>query len=167
METTQIASPEPTTGSLMGRAGRFAGALLAGRLRTVAGQSLPRLDDVDPRASRTPRHWRGLTAVPVSAIVGTASYPPGTRRDDFMPTPGSEPADWQARWDRLEEAARSLIPLPPIELLKADDGYWVVDGHNRVALAMSIGQLWIDADVTELVPVSASTSTLSAHGGIN
>ena len=167
MNATQTASSEPTTAGLRSRAGRFASALLARRLRTVAGHSLPRLDDVDPLASRASRHWCGLAAVPVSEIVGTASYPPGTRRADFLPTPGSEPADWQARWNRLEAAARSLAPLPPIELLKADDGYWVVDGHNRVALAKSIGQLWIDADVTELVPVSASTSTLSAHGGIN
>ena len=167
MEASQTASPEPTTAGLMGRAGGFARALLAVRFRTVAGRSLPRLDDVDPWASRSPRHWRGLAAIPVSEIVGTASYPPGTRQGDFLPRPGSEPADWQARWNRLEDAAGSLIPLPPIELLKAGDGYWVVDGHNRVALAKSTGQLWIDADVTELVPVSASTSTLSAHGGIN
>ena len=167
MEATQTASPEPTTAGLLSRAGRFASALLASRLKTVAGRSLPRLDDVDPRASRAARHWRGLAAVPVSEIVGTASYLPGTRRDDFLPTPGSEPADWQARWNRLEEAARSLIPLPPIDLLKADDGYWVIDGHNRVALAKSTGQIWIDADVTELVPAPASTATAFAHGGIN
>ena len=167
MEATQTAIPEPTTGGLVSRAGRFASALLAGRLKTVAGHSLPRLDDVDPRASRAPRHWCGLIAVPVSAIVGTASYLPGTRRDDFLPAPGSEPADWQARWNRLEDAARTLAPLPPIELLKTGDRYWVVDGHNRVALAKSTGQLWIDAEVTELVVAPASMATAFARGGIN
>jgi hypothetical protein len=167
MEATQTASPEPAIAGLIGRAGRFASALLAGRLKAVAGGSLPRLDDAHPRASRAPRHWRGPAAVPVSAIVGTASYPPGTRRDDFLPRPGSEPADWQARWNRLEDAARTLAPLPPIELLDSGDGYWVVDGHNRVALAKSTGQLWIDANVTELVPAPASTAIAFAHGGNN
>ena len=167
MNATQTASSEPTTAGLRSRAGRFASALLARRLKTVAGHSLPRLDDVDPRASLAPRHWRGLATVPVSAIVGTASFLPGTRRDDFLPTRGSEPADWRARWDRLVDATRTLAPLPPIDLLETGDGYWVVDGHNRVALAKSIGQLWIDADVTELGPRSASTSALSADGRID
>jgi hypothetical protein len=47
-------------------------------------------------------------------------------------------------------AARDQAILPPVQLLRAGGEYWVVDGHNRVALARQIGQLWIDADVTEL-----------------
>jgi hypothetical protein len=167
MEALQIARPEPAAASWLGRASRAAAALLAGRLGSTAGLPLPRLDETYPRASLASPRWHGLVAVPVSDIVGTASYLPGTRRKDFLPTPGSEPADWQTRWNRLEAAARTLAPLPPIELLKAGDSYWVVDGHNRVALAKSTGQLWIDADVTELRLPSPHSPLEPAHGGTN
>jgi hypothetical protein len=87
--------------------------------------------------------------VPTASIRGTASTT--TRRGkDFRPLGGHEPADWKSRWSRLESAARDLTILPPVQLLRAGGDYWVVDGHNRVALARDVGQLWIDADVTEL-----------------
>jgi ParB-like chromosome segregation protein Spo0J len=47
-------------------------------------------------------------------------------------------------------AARDQAMLPPVQLVRTGGDYWVVDGHNRVALARELGQLWIDADVTEL-----------------
>ena len=75
---------------------------------------------------------------------------PASRGADFRPLGGREPADWQSRWSRLESAASHQVILPPVELLRAGGDYWVVDGHNRVALAKELGQLWIDADITEL-----------------
>ena len=45
--------------------------------------------------------------------------------------------------DRLES-------LPPVELIKFGDDYWVVDGHNRVAAALYNGQVELDAVVEEL-----------------
>ncbi|HEY0442764.1 MAG TPA: hypothetical protein VGC90_00925 [Candidatus Limnocylindrales bacterium] len=69
---------------------------------------------------------------------------------DFRPLHGHEPADWRFRWSRLTAAALDQAILPPVELVRAAGAYWVVDGHNRVALAKAEGQLWIDADVTEL-----------------
>jgi hypothetical protein len=64
--------------------------------------------------------------------------------------PGREPADWQSRWDRLIAAGRQRTPLPPVDLVQTLDGYWIADGHNRLALAKTTGQLWIDADVVEI-----------------
>jgi len=126
-------------------------------------RSLPRLTEAHPQAWQAPRRARGLVTVEVSAVVGTASALPGTRRTDFRPSEGHVPAGWQLRWSRLAEAARNLTPLPPIEVLKAGDGYWVLDGHNRVALAKSTGQEWIDAQVTELVVPAVRASTTSAQ----
>ncbi|MGI8423954.1 MAG: hypothetical protein ACR2NO_07570, partial [Chloroflexota bacterium] len=42
--------------------------------------------------------------------------------------------------------------LPAVQLYKLGYGYYVFDGHHRVAGARQLGQLWIDADVTEYVP---------------
>jgi hypothetical protein len=132
------------------------------------GTSLRRLDDDHPRAWQAPRRERGVVAVPIDAVLGSASAPRSTRASDFLPTRGHRPADWRVRWERLQDAARTLVPLPPIEVLKAGDGYWVLDGHNRVAVARANGQRWIDADVTELVLPTASTCTqpISAQRGI-
>jgi hypothetical protein len=95
--------------------------------------------------------WVGLQAVPTSCIRGTASLTtPTSRGIDFRPLKGREPADWKGRWDRLESALEAQLVLPPVDLVRAGGEYWVVDGHNRVAIAKERGQLWIDADITEL-----------------
>lgn len=95
--------------------------------------------------------WIGLRAVPTGCIRGTASLAiPAARGTDFQPLPSREPADWRDRWARLEAGMDDQVVLPPVELVRAGGEYWVVDGHNRVALAKKRGQLWIDADVKEL-----------------
>jgi hypothetical protein len=121
--------------------------LVAG-VRPAPAEPLPRLADVHPGPSAGGR-WIGLESVLIDCIRGTASMG-GSRGLDFRPLPGSEPADWDFRWSRLMSATRSQAMLPPVQLLRAGGEYWVVDGHNRVALAKERGQLWIDAEVTEL-----------------
>ncbi len=148
---TSTALPQPRTGIA---------AAIVDRLGIFRSRPrLPRLADTRPDATGSPRRSRGLATIPVSAIVGTAAMAPGTRQHDFLPSAGHAPAGWQLRWERLNEAGRNQIHLPPIDVLKADDGYWVLDGHNRVALAKATGQEWIDAEVTELFLPSAHTST--------
>ena len=112
------------------------------------GRPLPRLSDVHP-GSPTGGRWIGLRTVPVECVHGTASTAVA-RREDFRPLRGREPADWKFRWTRLMSAADDQAILPPVQLIRAGGDYWVVDGHNRVALARELGQLWIDADITEL-----------------
>ena len=168
-EIRQIADADGTAAGRLGRLdrlGRRVVAMLVNRLKPDTDATLLRLDVIFPRARLASRRQRGVGAVAVSDIVGTASYSRGTRQRDFLPTADHQPADWQGRWNRLEQAGRQLTPLPPIELLKAGNGYWVVDGHNRVALAKATGQVWIDADVTELLMPSPSTP-IPAYGGIS
>jgi hypothetical protein len=162
----QATRNDRTATSWIRRVGRVADVLPV-PVKATGTQPLPHLDAVHPCAASATRRWCGLVAVAVADIVGTASYAGGTRRRDFLPTRGHQPADWRSRWNRLQDAAETLVPLPPIEVLKAGDGYWVVDGHNRVALARSTGQVWIDADVTELLLPSPHQRLASAHGGTN
>jgi hypothetical protein len=166
IEIRQLAHPDDKRAGRLGRLGRLVTGVVMNRLKPDTDVTLPRLDATFPRVRLASRQQRGVGAVAVSDIVGTASYSPGTRQLDFLPTADHQPADWQGRWSRLEQAGRELTPLPPIELLKAGDGYWVVDGHNRVALAKATGQVWIDADVTELLLPSPSTP-IPAYGGIS
>jgi hypothetical protein len=126
------------------------------------GQSppLPRLADVHPGRA-TGGRWVGLRPVPTECIHGTASMAT-SRGQDFRPLGGREPADWQFRWSRLKSAMRNQAVLPPVQLVRAGGDYWVVDGHNRVALARERGQLWIDAEVTELDLGSNSVAAAAA-----
>jgi hypothetical protein len=66
---------------------------------------------------------------------------------DFQPLPPFRSKNWEARWQRILLAVKELRSLPPIDVLRAAEGYWVTDGHNRVAAARVVGQVEVDADV--------------------
>lgn len=88
----------------------------------------------------------GLQVVPVAQIVGSVDR---TRDFDRYFRPRS-PA-LRARWQRLAAAQRRGEAMPPVELKKVGDMYFVVDGHHRVSIAFARGFTTIDADVTEVV----------------
>lgn len=94
----------------------------------------------------------GFMTIDVDDIRGTAVGGGDQRGGDFLPLRPFRGANWSARWQRLLRAHDRLVDLPPIDVVKFDTGYWVVDGHNRVALALYSGQVAIDATVVELVP---------------
>ena len=128
------------------------------RVRRMGAETLRSLDEVHPDArSRTPREL-GIRTIDVADIAGTAVGGAHQRGGDFLPLKPFRSRNWQARWQRLNRASDALTILPPIDVLKYDDSYWVVDGHNRVAQALYGGQVSIDADVSELVEPGRSRS---------
>jgi hypothetical protein len=88
----------------------------------------------------------GLSAIPLSSIVGTAEAAK-TRTFDgrFRPAPSS-----RARWERLWMAGRRGASLPPISVYRVGCRHFVRDGHHRVSVANALGMAAIDAEVTEL-----------------
>ena len=90
--------------------------------------------------------------------MGTARHPTQNTAD-FLPLPQLRGRNWEGRWQRLQQAMRQLIVLPPIEVLQVGSEYWIVDGHNRVAAARRIGAADMDADVTELMLPGTAAST--------
>ena len=113
-------------------------------------EPLASLYDRHPNALAASRHPRGVRAVPLDQITGTARYP-SQNTADFLPLPQLRGQNWEARWQRIRAATQELAILPSIELLQVGDEYWVVDGHNRVAAALRNGAVAIDGDVTELL----------------
>lgn len=87
----------------------------------------------------------GLQEIPVPAIVGSVG-----RYQDFTRTflPRLE-ADEQ-RWINVAAAAPLVSDLPPIDVYKVGDAYFVLDGNHRVSLARQQGLDFIDAHVTEI-----------------
>ena len=121
-----------------------AGEALPGRRRN---RPLPNLYDIHPEARLAPIRELGLCAVPVDEVIGTAVQGVAQRGLDFQPLPAFRSANWRGRFQRIREALDRLEALPPIDVLKTAEGYWVTDGHNRVAAARANGQVDIDADV--------------------
>jgi len=120
------------------------------RVRRRAREPLPNLWEEHPEGQRAAIRELGLRTVPVTEIRGTAVAGPAQRGGDFLPLRDRRSGDWRSRWRRILEANERLQALPPVELIKLGDDYWVVDDHNRVAAALYIGQGEIDAVVQEL-----------------
>lgn len=120
------------------------------RVRQMGHHDLVNLWDEHPEARRASIRELGLQSIPVDRISGTAVEGPPQRGGDFLPLRDRRSTDWRGRWQRILNALERLETLPPIELIKFGDDYWVVDGHNRVAAALYIGQGELDAVVEEL-----------------
>jgi len=98
---------------------------------------------------------RGLQDIPLDSIVGSVGrYHDFTR--DFLPRLDTT----QDRWARVKAATENAIGLPPIEVYKVGEAYFVKDGNHRVSIARQQGVLSIQAYVIEVrtrVPVSPDT----------
>lgn len=88
----------------------------------------------------------GLKVVSLDAIVGSV----GRGRDfdrRFRPTSGRS----RGRWEQIAAAARRGDALPPVDLVRVGELYFVRDGHHRVSVARALGREDIDAYITEVV----------------
>ena len=136
-------------------------------LRRLNRTPLASLPVLHPESARARPVMIGLRSIPIDRIAGTAVGGGDQRGGDFLPLKPMRSLNWKARWQRLRQAQEALAILPPIDVVKFDDRYWVVDGHNRVALALYGNQSEIDASVTELVPMGQTRtepiSTLEAE----
>jgi hypothetical protein len=122
------------------------------RVRRMGSTPLVHLYDEFPGARQARPVQVGTRTLDVGDIAGTAVGGGDQRGGDFLPLRPFRGHNWSTRWQRLRQAQDRLAVLPPIDVVKSADRYWVVDGHNRVALALYGGQLEIDANVVELVP---------------
>jgi nucleotide-binding universal stress UspA family protein len=123
----------------------------AARLARTPSPGVPRGFAADAaRVGPAVARPRSPRAVEVARIVGTVADP-ADYRADFRPR-----RRWKAdeqRFRRVQDALAWGVALPPVELHKLGYGYYVVDGHHRVAAARRHGQQWLDAAVTEFLPV--------------
>lgn len=124
------------------------------RVRRLGHIPLSYLYDVHADARRRAPRELGVRTIDVAEIAGTAVGGAQQRGSDFLPLKPFRSRNWVGRWQRLGKASDSLAILPPIDVLRYDDGYWVVDGHNRVGMALYSGQDAVDADVTDLIDPS-------------
>ena len=126
---------------------RQAVAAIGRRLsRTGDVEAMLPFDEVVAELGRVSEVDRGLQVVPIDAIVGTVDR--GKEFDrSFRPTSSQV----RGRWERIAKAMRRGEPLPPVQLYKVGDVYFVRDGHHRVSVARALGRREIEAFVTEVV----------------
>jgi ParB-like nuclease domain len=103
------------------------------------------LDEVLAALGRRGERRLGLQTIRLDSIVGTVD---STRDFDrkFRPTNGRV----RERWERLALAQRRGEAIPPIDVYKVGDLYFVEDGHHRVSIALASGAKTIEAYVTEV-----------------
>ncbi len=87
---------------------------------------------------------RGRRTVRLADIVGSVGRCSEFDRG-FMPAKASA----KERWKRIDRAFYQGEELPPVELYRIGDAYFVLDGNHRVSVARFHGVEWIDAEVTE------------------
>jgi len=127
----------------------------AARLRASIQEILSRLtgksaqllsyDEVAEKLKLRARAERGIRLVPLDAIVGSVGrYTDFTRT--FLPRREGD----QQRWARVKAAFMdSGASLPPIEVYKVGEVYFVVDGNHRVSIARQEKLASIEARVIE------------------
>ncbi|MGA9860440.1 MAG: hypothetical protein WBQ18_21425 [Solirubrobacteraceae bacterium] len=87
----------------------------------------------------------GRAVVALNDIVGTVDR--GREFDrGFRPTSGRV----RSRWEHIAAAMRRGEAMPPVDLLRIGEIYFVRDGHHRVSVARALGRTDIDALVTDV-----------------
>jgi len=118
-------------------------------------------DDDAHRAGAVAPRLLGIRTVEVARIVGSVGR--ASELDTDFRTPKRRSAH-DSRYDRVRALVKSGERIPPVILYKLGYGYYVLDGNHRVAAAKELGQLEIDAEVTEFIPLGdAKAQRLAAE----
>jgi len=115
-----------------------------GRLGQLVSRLLRRHNQLEVLESQPLSSTRTsrIVTVPIRQIKGTLG-----RSADFDLSFNPLRESSRTRWVSVATAMRSGLPLPPVELVKAGDGYYVRDGHHRISVAKSLDQESIEARI--------------------
>jgi hypothetical protein len=101
------------------------------------------------------QHYLGLKQVEINKIIGSTG-----RYNDFDRAFLPVQTHTRDRWVSVDMAHYDQVHLPPVELYKMGDIYFVRDGNHRISVARGWGQEFIDAYVTEIdIPVPLTMDT--------
>jgi uncharacterized protein (DUF1015 family) len=81
--------------------------------------------------------------VPIAKIQGSEG-----RCQDFDSAFHPTHNHTEERWVSIATAEKLEVSLPPVELIQVGEIYYVRDGHHRISVAKSLGQMVIEAQVT-------------------
>ena len=116
------------------------------------------LDDVRARLNVRGQRWLGHQIVPVDHIIGSEGRYTDFDRQ-FLPRSDK----LKDRWSRIDSAMIESITLPPVDLYKIGDAYFVRDGNHRVSVARQ--QVGIGLDGVGLGECLQAGAGLLVKGG--
>lgn len=103
-------------------------------------------DEVVDALGRVGERDLGIQSVALETIVGSVDRGKDFDRE-FRPTSSRA----RTRFERIAEAQRRGVSMPPIDVYGVGELHFVRDGHHRVAVARAQGRDTIDAHVVEVV----------------
>jgi hypothetical protein len=102
------------------------------------------LSQVEASCTIHARCYAGIETVPLRQIRGSAC-----RSHDFDNLFRPRRSHNKSRWLTIAVARRMGAILPPVELVRVGDVYFVQDGHHRISVARALGQACIEAEVVD------------------
>jgi nucleotide-binding universal stress UspA family protein len=122
---------------------------LQGVLARITGRSneLLSYEEIADKLKLKGRSDKGVHMIPVNAIIGSVG-----RYTDFTRTFLPRHTGSRQRWAGVKAATLNPVGagLPPIEVYKVSDVYFVMDGNHRVSIARQEGWKTMQAHVVEL-----------------
>jgi uncharacterized ParB-like nuclease family protein len=119
-----------------------------GAALTRRGRRLASIEDVLDAARAEGRSYGGIQEIPVDKIVGSAGSM--AKAEDFDPAFLPTTPRLRDRWTRIYREMVEGAELPPIDVYRVGDGYYVIDGHHRVSVARSLDRPTITARIIEV-----------------
>ncbi len=108
-------------------------------------KTLLSLKEIKRRFDLGRENYLGMQSVDISKIMGSEGRHSDFNRE-FLPSNNKT----RTRWIGINAAIRSGVSLPPVQLYKLDDVYFVRDGNHRISVFKYLQQDYIEADVTEI-----------------
>lgn len=102
-------------------------------------------DEVRKHIPMRGQHYIGLQQIETEKIIGSVS-----RFNDFDRAFLPRQSHTRGRWESIDRAYFQDVILPPIDVYKVGDAYFVKDGNHRVSVARERGQAYMDAYVVEV-----------------
>jgi uncharacterized ParB-like nuclease family protein len=119
-----------------------------GSILTRRARRLQSIEPVLAAAGLEGRAYAGVQEIPLDRVVGSAAAP--SKTGDFDPLFLPMNRRNRDRWTRIYQEMVEGDELPPIDVYKVGDSYYVIDGHHRVSVARSLGRPTINARVVEV-----------------
>jgi hypothetical protein len=94
----------------------------------------------------------------MARIIGSVGRPGEPLLDSSARAMDQLKGERRLRFRSILAAMKKGVALPAVQLYKLGVAYYVLDGNHRIAAAQSLGQLEIDAEVTEFVPLDDPTA---------
>lgn len=102
-------------------------------------------EEIRARLRLREESYKGLQDIDIDKVRGSVG-----RYKNFSTTFLPKNNEMRDRWSRVYAKMNSMEGVPPIEVYKVDDIYFVRDGNHRVSIARQLGAKTIQAHVTEL-----------------